>query len=163
MHQRPKLLTSQATVRFQDCDPYGHLYNSKYIDYFMNAREDQVLEHYDLDIYRQIKTVGLGWVVVQNQIAYLEPANLMERVRITSKIIQYTKRVLTVELQMLRETSDQLKSMMWTTFVHYNLKTKSSATHSQEYMEMFAEVHFPVPEQQFDQRLAAVKNGLSLK
>ena len=30
------------TVRFQDCDPFGHLNNARYIDYFLNARQDQI-------------------------------------------------------------------------------------------------------------------------
>jgi acyl-CoA thioester hydrolase len=34
------------TVRFNDCDPLGHLNNSKYIDYFLNAREDHLKEHF---------------------------------------------------------------------------------------------------------------------
>ena len=66
----PRLLKSSTTVRFQHCDPYGHLNNSTYLDYFMNAREDQVLENYGLDIYELGHTDGVAWVVAQNHIAY---------------------------------------------------------------------------------------------
>ena len=38
----PGILSSTAIIRFQDCDPYSHLNNGRYLDYFMNAREDQV-------------------------------------------------------------------------------------------------------------------------
>ncbi|HKP96885.1 MAG TPA: thioesterase family protein [Fibrobacteria bacterium] len=43
---------SIVTVRFQDCDPFGHLNNARYIDYFTNAREDQLIRYYDFDIYK---------------------------------------------------------------------------------------------------------------
>lgn len=33
---------STAKIRFIDCDPIGHLNNSKYLDYMLNAREDHV-------------------------------------------------------------------------------------------------------------------------
>ena len=29
-------------TRFSDCDPFGHLNNARYIDYFINAREDHL-------------------------------------------------------------------------------------------------------------------------
>ncbi len=29
---------TQIVIRFQDCDPFGHLNNARYIDYFVNAR-----------------------------------------------------------------------------------------------------------------------------
>ena len=42
-----KRTTSHHRVRFADCDPMGHLYNARYLDYFMHAREDQLRENYD--------------------------------------------------------------------------------------------------------------------
>jgi len=50
-----KVLKSKVKIRFQDCDPFNHLNNSKYIDYFINAREEQILKHYDLDIFKLYK------------------------------------------------------------------------------------------------------------
>ena len=38
--------TSKAKIRFIDCDPIGHLNNSKYLDYMLNAREDHVEDYY---------------------------------------------------------------------------------------------------------------------
>lgn len=42
----PKELESIAVARFQDCDPFSHLNNARYIDYFLNAREDQLALFY---------------------------------------------------------------------------------------------------------------------
>jgi acyl-CoA thioester hydrolase len=33
-----KVPESEALIRFPDCDPFNHLNNSRYIDYFINAR-----------------------------------------------------------------------------------------------------------------------------
>ena len=153
----PKLLKSQSTVRFQDCDPYGHLYNSKYIDYFMNAREDQLLDNYNLDIYALSTTEGIGWVVAQNQIAYLQPALLMEKVWITSKIIDYSTKMITVEFEMWNTDESQLKALMWSRFVHFDLKTRRSTPHSQKFQEMFAQVHHPIDTQSFEERVKRVR------
>ena len=45
-----KVLESKMKVRFHDCDPFNHLNNSRYIDYIVTARGDQLLENYNLDI-----------------------------------------------------------------------------------------------------------------
>jgi acyl-CoA thioester hydrolase len=50
------------TIRFSDCDPFGHLNNSKYLDYFINAREDHLKENYDIDL-KDWALRGLGFVV----------------------------------------------------------------------------------------------------
>jgi len=152
-----KLLKSRATVRFQDCDPYGHLYNSKYIDYFMNAREDQLLENYELDIYALTATEGIGWVVAQNQIAYLQPALLMEKVWITTKLIDHTPKMITVEFEMWDTSESTLKALMWSRFVHYDLKHRKSTIHAQKYMDMFAEVQHPVDVESFEERVRIVR------
>lgn len=157
----PKLLSTEALIRFQDCDPYNHLNNAKYLDYFMNAREDHVLEAYDLDIYGLGKQKGIGWVVVSNQIAYLQPALLMERVEITSRIIEVNAKMMTLEFQMLNKLTGSHKAMMWTRLVHVDIRTGSSVSHSSEFMEMFDQVIMPTDEKTFDHRVAAIRQAMS--
>lgn len=40
-----------VVIRFQDCDPFGHLNNARYIDYFINERENHLLQYYNFDTY----------------------------------------------------------------------------------------------------------------
>ena len=63
--------TTTAKIRFIDCDPIGHLNNSKYLDYMLNAREDHVEDYYGFTYQEIIKQTGCTWVTVQNEIAYL--------------------------------------------------------------------------------------------
>ena len=113
----PKVLESQAKIRFQDCDPLAHLNNSKYIDYCINAREDQLIANYDFDIHSLARTTGKTWVVGQTQIRYVRPALLMETVTIQSRMVHFEERSITVEIQMLNQAKTQLKSLMWCHFV----------------------------------------------
>lgn len=88
----PKELESQSLIRFPDCDPFNHLNNSRYIDYIINAREDQLMSYYDFDVYKLAKEQGLSWVVAQTQIAYLAPAELMEIVTIQTRLMGFTEK-----------------------------------------------------------------------
>jgi len=75
------------TVRFNDCDPFGHLNNSKYIDYMLNAREDHLSQFHNIelgDFHKQ----GFGWVVTNHEIQYIRPAAYNEKVCIQSDLIE---------------------------------------------------------------------------
>lgn len=147
-----KILQSTAKIRFQDCDPYNHLNNSKYIDYFINAREDQLIEYYNLDVYAKTGEDGLGWVVGSNQITYMNPANTMETVLIESQLIKYSFKNLQVEMRMWDQEKRELKSVIWVNFVHFNLRQRRAFEHSKEFLALFEEVFLPVGQNSFKER-----------
>ena len=151
-----KILTSKTRIRFQDCDPFNHLNNAKYIDYFINAREDQIEKHYGLDIFELTKTDKVGWVVASNQITYISPAFTMETVCIQSKLIQFSDKSLTVEMTMWNDEQTKLKALLWVKFIHVDLKTQTTNKHSDEFMSLFASVVEPVEELIFEERYKQV-------
>jgi len=151
-----KILTSTTKIRFQDCDPFNHLNNSKYIDYFINTREDQILTHYGLDIYRHIKTVGKGWVVASNQVMYIKPALVMEEVLIETQLIHYTSNFLKVEMKMWNQDKTVLKSVFWTTFTYVDIQQQKRTQHSEELTELFVKIVAPVEETVFENRCQAI-------
>ncbi|MEO8589666.1 MAG: acyl-CoA thioesterase [Flavobacteriales bacterium] len=151
--------SSVLTIRFQDCDPFNHLNNGRYVDYFLNAREDHLLEHYDLDIYRIAQKTGLCWVVSTSQMAYLRPAVLMEKVLIETQLIAYGPKHVKVEMRMWDAAKTTLKSFCWMGFVHFDLKQNKVATHTPEYIALFERVHADVPETSFEERLGVLKRG----
>lgn len=126
--------------------------NSKYLEYFINVREDQIAEHYDLDIFKYMKTTGLSWVVASNQISYLKPAFTMETVLIESQLIQYTDNLLLVEMKMWNEDETELKAMLCVKFIHYNIQEKKVANHSEDLIKLFESVVLPVDQAIFENR-----------
>jgi len=151
-----KVLKTKKKIRFQDCDPFNHLNNAKYLDYFINTREDQIAEHYGLDVFAQLQSTGLSWVVLSNQISYSRPAHTMETVTIETQLIQHTDKILLVELKMWNEAETQLKAILWTKFIHFNTKEQKIANHSPELMALFEKVTLPVEQSIFEERVLAV-------
>ncbi len=147
-----KILQKVVKVRFHDCDPFNHLNNSNYINYFMNAREDQVLENYQLDVYEHLKTTGQAWVVASNQISYIKPAMMNEKVLIESKLINYTDKSLLVEMQMWDEKHTHLKAIFWSKFVHFSAKKQQSVQHSDDLTSLFKQIVVPVEQNRFEDR-----------
>ncbi len=125
---------SVYTIRFTDCDPFGHLNNARYIDYFLNGRDDHLKDAYQLDLnhfYQQ----GVSWLVTGHEISYLRPASYNERVSITSSLINIGQAYLVVEMLMTDEKQAHIKSFMWSSFIHVNVKTGKKENHSAEFMD----------------------------
>ena len=158
-----KILKTKRKVRFQDCDPFNHLNNSKYLEYFINVREDQIAEHYDLDIFKYMKTTGLSWVVASNQISYLKPVFTMETVLIESQLIQYTDNLLLVEMKMWNEDETELKAILWIKFIHYNIQAKKVANHSEDLTKLFESVVLPVDQSIFENRYLEIIQQLKTR
>ncbi|WP_299188996.1 thioesterase family protein [uncultured Aquimarina sp.] len=153
----PKILESKAKIRFQHCDPFNHLNNAEYINYMINAREDQIISYYDLDLFKMAQTQGISWVVGSNQIAYLRPALLMEDVIIDSQLISFSENELHVEIRMWNHNKAELKAVMWSSFVHFNLLKQKRWNHVPELMELFNSVLNPLEVNTFNQRILQLK------
>ena len=118
----------------------------------MNAREDQVWKEYDFNIYEYSHKTGLGWVVTQNQIAYLRPANLMEEVTIESQLIEVRPKYMQIEMRMY-DKERNLKSLLWVQLVHVDIKKGKAEAHSSELQELFDALCVPLEEKEFNERL----------
>jgi YbgC/YbaW family acyl-CoA thioester hydrolase len=128
-----KILQSFYTVRFSDCDPFGHLNNARYIDYFLNAREDHLRDGYQMKLSDFAKR-GIGWVVSNHEIYYTRPALYNERVSIQSVAIELADGNLLVEMLMQDEGRQIVKAIMWSRFTCINLKTGKRENHPEDFM-----------------------------
>lgn len=137
-----KKLRSEYTVRFGDCDLFGHLNNARYLDYFLNAREDHLKTYYDMDL-RSFYKEGISWLVGGHEIVYLRPAQYNERVVIYSALFHASDDVLWVELIMMDEKESHFKSVMWTRFVPVNVKTGKKENHPPSFMDFANQVTLP--------------------
>ncbi|MBK8903449.1 MAG: acyl-CoA thioesterase [Anaerolineaceae bacterium] len=155
----PKVLESTAVVRFQDCDPFGHLNNARYVDYFMNARTDQLLAAYDFNLFAVGQRLGSGWVVSKTQIAFWLPALLMETVRIQTRLIWATHRQLVVEGIMLDENGQQMKAVAWVEFTFVSLVNGRPTSHTDDLMQLFhaVQVNDIYENSTFDERLSHLR------
>ncbi len=69
---------TELQVRPDDIDMNQHVHNSRYFDYVLAARYDQMERCYKMPMEEFIK-LGFGWVVRTAHIEYKRPLNLGER------------------------------------------------------------------------------------
>ena len=133
----PGFITKKIQIRFADCDPFGHLNNARYFDYFMNAREDHLREHLDFSIPAWMEETGFAWVVKEHRIQYLRPVKANEWVWISSAIIYQTETDNIVEFGIWDEQHKKLKCMMWSNFQYIDMKSMRPARYQAEVLKKF--------------------------
>jgi YbgC/YbaW family acyl-CoA thioester hydrolase len=127
---------SRMRIRFQDCDPFRHLNSAQYLDYFMNARDDQLRRHYAFDLDAYAKEDGGGWVVATYQNAYLLPALVAEEVLIRTRIVKGGPRGMVLEALMFDSQGETLKAVSWCEFAFVNVATGRPMKHTEFFLEL---------------------------
>ncbi len=142
MNERTTLETKPKTtypIRFQDCDPMGHLNNSRYIDYVLNAREDHLEAFYDMRL-KDFIAKGYGWVVAAHEIVYRKPAVYNEKVNIQTSVIDVGTDTILVEGLMMNEEETHCKALVWTRYVYVTIQTGKRENYGQDLQEFFASI-----------------------
>jgi len=148
---------STVAIRFSDCDMYGHLNNIWYLKYLLDAREDHIADSYDLTMAK-FASMGSGWVVGTNQIAYLRPAMVNEKVIVRSAVIDYSANDILVEMQMTDVKRTHVKAILWSKFVHVSLKDGKRINLDQPLSDLFQKLKVGGYERDdFNKRVADLK------
>ena len=127
-------------IYFQDCDMLGHLNNSRYLDYFLNAREDHTTAHYSLNMGALAREQHAAWVITKHHISYLKPARQGVEVRICSQLIHFDNSNLVLEMQMRDETGTRLLALLWSEMTYVAMPAGTRTDHSDAMMDLLDQV-----------------------
>ncbi|GAC1593301.1 MAG: acyl-CoA thioesterase [Hymenobacter sp.] len=132
------LQTPETTqrVHFQDCDMLGHLNNARYLDYFLNAREDHTTAHYALNMGELAREQHAAWVITKHHLSYLKPARQGVQVRILSQLIHFDNSNLVLEMQMRDEAGTRLLALLWSEMTFVAMPAGTRADHSNALMDL---------------------------
>ncbi|WP_375417145.1 acyl-CoA thioesterase [uncultured Hymenobacter sp.] len=123
-------------VHSQDCDPLGHLNNARYLDYFLNAREEHVLTHYAGEFDQFMQARAAAWVIAKHHLSYLKPARPGQQVRILSQLIHFDNSNLVVEMQMRDEAGTRLLALLWSEMAFVQLPAGTRLDHPDALMDL---------------------------
>ena len=148
-----KVISCTRIVHYSDCDPMAHLNNARYIDYFLNSREEQLQKQLNFSLRDYAQMEGKGWFVLRNQIAYLSPAVYNEEITMESKVVRFNKRDSLVEMLMYDSSRSKIKSILWTSFRHVNIKNGRSEDHPPHIEGLLKENLVEISTDNFDDRI----------
>ncbi|MBL9139860.1 MAG: acyl-CoA thioesterase [Verrucomicrobiales bacterium] len=99
--------TSEFQVRPDDIDMFQHVHSSKYLDYVLAARVDQMARCYGMAMEEFLK-LGLAWFQRSAQLEYKRPLRMSDRFQVTTWIDGMDKDTVAVGFEIRRAENQKL-------------------------------------------------------
>jgi len=109
-------------VRPDDIDMYQHVHSSRYMDYVLAARFDQMERCYRMPM-SAFQEMGYGWFMATAQMNFKRPLGLGDRFVVRTWIEAFTSIGVKVQFQVVRQRDDKLSADGWFDYVLVSLET----------------------------------------
>jgi acyl-CoA thioester hydrolase/thioesterase-3 len=114
--------TSELQVRPDDIDMNQHVHASKYFDYVLAARYDQMSRCYKMGM-EEFVALGLGWFVRTSHIEYKRPLKLGEWITVATWIDEITNDSVRVQFEIARKSNGKLSADGYCIYTLVSLQT----------------------------------------
>ncbi|MVN89666.1 acyl-CoA thioesterase [Mucilaginibacter sp. HME9299] len=128
---------TEHRVRPDDIDLFQHVHSSRYIDYVLAARYEQMEQHYGMAMEKFLER-GFGWVVSSVQMNYKRPLNLGDYFLVRTGINNITERVCRVAFTINNKVTGKLCCDGWFDYVMIDLKTGRGARIPEDVIEHYS-------------------------
>ena len=127
LEERPIVLgrtrfQTEIAVRPDDIDMNQHVHNSRYFDYVLAARYDQMARGYKMSMEEFI-AAGYGWVVRTAHIEFKRPLVLGDCARVTTWVDAVAKQSVTVCFEIHKAATGKLASDGYFDYTMVNLQS----------------------------------------
>src|SRR3954468_8424864 len=113
---------SELPVRPDDIDMYQHVHSSRYMDYVLAARFDQMERCYRMPM-SEFQKRGYGWFMAATQMNFKRPLGLGDRFVVRTWIEKFTLIGVKVQFQIERLPDRKLSCDGWFDYVMVSMET----------------------------------------
>jgi thioesterase-3 len=119
------IFESELNVRPDDIDMFNHVHNSKYLDYVLAARYEQMDRYYGMS-WQKFAELGFGWVVAKVTISFKRPLKIGDQMVVRTGILEMTEKGSTVQFEIVNKNTGKVCSDGIFDYVMIDLKTQRS-------------------------------------
>lgn len=94
-------------VRPDDIDMFRHVHSSRYIDYVLAARYDQMGRCYGMPMEEFLQN-GFGWVIVSTHMEFKRPLKLGDYFVVRTQLVHFEKHTAKVDFEILKKEGMKL-------------------------------------------------------
>ena len=128
---------TEYKVRPDDIDMFYHVHNSKYLDYVLNARYEQMELFYGMSMEKFLE-MGFGWVVKTVMIDYKRPLGLGDFFIVETGIESLNKRGCRITFEITNKKTKKTSTDGWFDFVMIDLKTGRGVQVTDEMVKLYS-------------------------
>ncbi len=131
------IFQTELKVRPDDIDMFQHVHNSKYFDYVLSARYDQMEEFYKMSMESFLES-GYGWVVRTAHVDFKRPLILGDVILIRTGILTINEKGCRVQFEMENKRSGKIASDGWFDYVMIDTKTGKGCKVNDEMIKAYS-------------------------
>ncbi|MBB6499377.1 acyl-CoA thioesterase [Pedobacter cryoconitis] len=124
-------------VRPDDIDMFNHVHNSKYFDYVLAARYDQMEQFYKMPMEEFLKS-GFGWVVRTAHVDYKRPLILGDQLKIRTGILTINDKGCRVQFEIENTRTGKIASDGYFDYVLIDTTTGKGCKVSEEMIKAYS-------------------------
>jgi YbgC/YbaW family acyl-CoA thioester hydrolase len=113
---------SVLAVRPDDIDMYQHVHSSRYMDYVLAARFDQMERCYGMPM-GEFQKLGYGWVIAATQMNFRRPLVLGDKMLVRCWIERFTTIGLRLQFEIERQPDGKRSCDGWFDYVMISAET----------------------------------------
>ncbi|MBI4429818.1 MAG: acyl-CoA thioesterase [Ignavibacteriales bacterium] len=113
---------TELRVRPDDLDMNAHVHHSRYFDYVLAARYDQMERCYKMPM-QEFLANGFGWVVKTAHLEYKRALGLGELITVRTWVEEFHKDGVKIHFEIIKKGNAKVSCDGWFHFIMTNLKT----------------------------------------
>lgn len=128
--------TSEMQVRPDDIDLYQHVHSSRYMDYVLAARFDQMERCYKMSM-QEFAARGLGWYQTSITLNYKRALGLGDWFVVETGITGFAGSAITISFKITKKATGKLVADGIASYALVDLKTKCATAIPQDVVEKY--------------------------
>jgi acyl-CoA thioester hydrolase/thioesterase-3 len=130
------IFETELKVRPDDIDMFNHVHNSKYFDYVLAARYEQMEKFYNMPMEEFLKS-GFGWVVRTAYVDFKRPMILGDVAKVRTGILTINDKGCRVQFEIEIERTKKIAADGWFDYVMIDTSTGRGAKVSEEMIKAY--------------------------
>ncbi|WP_442587104.1 acyl-CoA thioesterase [Pedobacter sp. AW31-3R] len=131
------IFESELKVRPDDIDMFNHVHNSKYFDYVLAARYDQMEQFYKMPMESFLNS-GFGWVVRTAYVDFKRPLILGDVIKVRTGILSINEKGCRVQFEIENIRTKKIASDGWFDYVLIDIATGKGCKVSDEMINAYS-------------------------
>lgn len=131
------IFETELKVRPDDIDMFNHVHNSKYFDYVLAARYDQMAEFYKMPMESFLES-GYGWVVRTAMVDFKRPLVLGDVIGIRTGILTINEKGCRVQFEILNKKTTKVAADGYFDYVMIDVNTGKGCKVTEEMITAYS-------------------------
>lgn len=131
------IFETELNVRPDDIDMFNHVHNSKYLDYVLAARYEQMEKFYGMS-WEKFSEQGFGWVVSKVTINFKRALKMGDQMIVRTGILEMNEKGSNVQFEIINKATGKVSTDGVFDYVMIDLTTQRSCKVNEEMIKAYS-------------------------